>query len=94
MKETELIVGFLGEVEITVSNISRLGKFTKLSSNPRWLFVTFHNSLTVRKLLANAHKFKYYSQGIDGKIFVDKSLAKEEQIKGKECLIKRCKLIN
>ena len=94
IKETQRIIDFLGENENTVSNIRRLGKFTKSSSKPRSLLVTFNNSWTVRKLLANAHKIKYYNQDKGTTIFVSKSLTKEEQIKEKECLIKRYKLIN
>ena len=94
IKETQRIIDFLGENENTVSNIRRLGKFTKSSSKPRSLLVTFNNSWTVRKLIANAHKIKYFNQDNGTKIFVSKSLAKEEQIKEKECLIKRYKLIN
>ena len=41
----------------------------------------------VRKLLANTQKMKYYNQDRGKKIFVSKSLTKEEQIKEKECLI-------
>ena len=94
IKETQRIIDFLGENENTVSNIRRLGKFTKSSSKPRSLLVTFNNSWTVRKLIANAHKIKYFNQDNGTKIFVSKSLTEEEQIKEKECLIKRHRLIN
>ena len=95
IKETQRIIDFLGENENKVSNIRRLGKFTKSSSKPRSLLVTFNNSWTVRKLIANAHKIKYINQDNGTKTMEQsKSLTKEEQIKEKECLIKRYKLIN
>ena len=45
-------------------------------------------------MLANAQKIKYYKKDKGTKIFVSKFVTKEEQIKEKECLIKRFKLIN
>ena len=94
IKETQRINDFLGENENTVSKIRRLGKFIKSSSKPRSLFVSFNNSWTVRKLLANAHKVKYFNQDNGTKIFVSKSLTTEEQIEEKECKIIRFKPIN
>ena len=94
IKETQRIIDFLGENENTVLIIRRLGKFTKSSSKPRSLLVTFKNSSTIRKLIANAHEIKYFNQNNGTKIFVSKFLTKEEQIKEKECLIKWYKLIN
>ena len=75
--ETQRSIDFHGEKDKTVSNIRRLGKFTKSSLKPRSLFVAFNNSSTVRKLFANAHKIKYYNQGEGTKIFVSKSLANQ-----------------
>ena len=94
IKETQRVIDFLGENENTVLNITRLGKFTKSISKPRSLIVTFKNSSTVRKLIANAHEIKYFNQDNVTKIFVSKFLTKEEQIKEKECLMKWYKLIN
>ena len=45
-------------------------------------------------MLANAQKIKYYKKDKGTKIFVSKFVTKKEQIKEKECLIKRFKLIN
>ena len=81
IRETQRIIDFHGEDEKSVSNIRRLVKFTKSSVNSRSLLVTFNNSWTVRKLIASAHKTKYFNQDISIKIFVSKSLTKEEQIK-------------
>ena len=89
IKETQRIIDFFGENENTVSNIRRLGKFTKSSSKPRWLLVTFYNSWTVRNLISNAHKIKYHNQNNGKKTFVSKSLTKEEHVKAKKCLIKQ-----
>ena len=50
--------------------------------------------MTVRKLLANAYKNKYYNQGKETKILLGNSLNKEERIKEIERLIKRTKLNN
>ena len=62
IKETQRIIDFHGEDEKTVSNIKRVVKFTKSSSKPRSLLVTLNNSWTERKLIANAHKTKYFNQ--------------------------------
>ena len=94
IKETRRIIDFLGETDNTVYNIRRLGNFSKSSSKPRSLLVTFNNFWTIQKLLANAHKITCYNQDKRTKIFVSKSQNKEEPIKEKECLIKRYKLIN
>ena len=95
IKETLRIIDFHGENDNTVSNIRRMRKITKSSSKPRSLLRTFNNFWNVTKLLETlAQKMKNYNQNRGIKIFVSKSLTKEEQIKEKECLIKGYKLIN
>ena len=89
IRETERIIDFLGENNNRVSNIRRLGTLTKSNFKPRSLLVTFNNSRTVRILIANAHKIKNFNQFNGTRIFVSKSLTKEEQIQEKECPIKR-----
>ena len=92
--QVEKFLNHLCEDLSCVSDIHRLRKWKpgKNDQRPRPLLLSLTNPWTVRKLLSRAHTMNEYNR--DCKIYVGKSLTKDEQELERKCLSMRWKLIN
>ena len=92
-QQVEEVFDFLGEEKPDIKNIRRLGKRHTATDRPRTMLLTLSNPWAVRKILSKAPLLKNFKPEIANKIFISKSLTKDEQLKEKACLQKRWKLI-
>ena len=90
-------IGYLGVDHTEISGFHRLGKFNPDNTRPRQTLVKFRNSYIVDKLLARASMLKVYEPefgNIKYRIYLSKSLNKEEQLLEQKLLRKRRELID
>ena len=92
-QQVEEVFNFLGEEKPDIKNIRRLGKRNTATDRPRTMILTLSNPWAVRKIISKAPLLKNFKPEIANKIFISKSLTKDEQLKEKACLQKRWKLI-
>ena len=91
-QQVEKVFNFLEE-KPDIKNIRRLGKRNTATDRPRTMILTLSNSWAVRKILSKTPLLKNFKPEIANKIFISKSLTKDEQLKEKACLQKRWQLI-
>ena len=92
-QQVEEVFDFLGEEKLDIKNIRRPGKTNTATARPRTMLLTLSNPWAVRKILSKAPLLKNFKPDIANKIFISKSLTKDEQLKEKACLQKRWQLI-
>ena len=90
--EIEKVLNHLGEETNCIADLKRLGKFDKDKKRPRTILLRLNNTWTARKLLAKAKQLKNFEGAT--KVFISKSLNKEEQKIENKLLMKRRELIN
>ena len=88
--EFNKVMKFLGEVP-TITDIKRLGRPSPDNNRPGTLLITFHNPWDVRKVLAKAATLKEYKER---KVFISKSMNRDERQIEDQLLKKRRELIN
>ena len=92
--EVEKVFNHLCEDLSCVSDVRRLGKWKPDKNRPRPLLLSLTNPWTARKILSRAHTMNEYNKANNCRIYVGKSLTKDEQELEKKCLSMRWKLIN
>ena len=91
------VANYLGIDKIEISGFHRLGKFDAASTLTRQKLVKFKNRYNVKKLLVRASMLKNYDPEYaceKYKVYLSKSLNREQQLHEKKLLKKRRELIN
>ena len=80
-----------------ITGFRRLGKFNSQNPRARQILIKFSNTYTVDKILARAPMLKVFEPTYNDeayRVFVSKSLNKEEQMKERTLLKKRRELLD
>ena len=91
------VVHYLGVGKEDISGFRRLGKYNSQNPRARQTLVKFSNTYTVDKILARAPMLKVFEPTYNDeayRVFVSKSLNKEEQMKERTLLKKRRELLD
>ena len=84
------IFDHIGEENLSICQMYRLGKANPQQRRPRPLLVRLSSEWNARKCLAKSYKLKNFKE----KIFISKSLNQEEQILKRKIFKKRYDMIN